>query len=258
VRGVDLSKKKQRRTAKKPGDQTASRLPKKEFDIALSFAGEDREVVDVLAALLKEKGVRVFYDKYEQAQLWGKDLYQHLSHVYKDAAQFCVVLISQNYADKLWTKHELRQAQARAFSEGADYILPLRIDNTALPGVLPTQGYVDLQRTPIQHVVNLILQKLRLPKNLLIPEEDYDRPRVAYSTEVKEAQGIRSFYVVRKYDRIPYGKEKQNDLSRHLSRCGDCGVKKGQYHVFGCDLEECPICGGQAWSCECVEATWKL
>lgn len=210
VRGADTRAKKQPTTTKKPADVVDTGLQKKEFDIALSFAGEDREVADVLAALLKERGVRVFYDKYEQAQLWGKDLYQHLSHVYRNAAHFCVVLISKSYAEKLWTKHELRQAQARAFSEGVDYILPLRIDNTSLPGVLPTQSYVDLQRTPIQHVVNLILQKLKLPKDLLIPQENYGSPRIAYSTEMKEAQEIPSFYVVRKYDRIPYGKEKKN------------------------------------------------
>jgi hypothetical protein len=107
-------------------------------------------------------------------------------------------------------------------------------------------------------VVNLILQKLRLTNDLMIPEESYGSPRIPYSTEVKEAQSIRSFYVVRRYDRIPYGNEKENDLWRTLSRCGDCGVKKGQFHVFGCDLEECPICGGQAWTCSCIEASWKL
>jgi TIR domain-containing protein len=169
----------------------------------------------------------------------GKDLYQHLSHVYRDAAQFCAVFVSKSYAEKLWTKHELRQAQARAFAEGAEYLLPLRLDNTPLPGVLPTQGYVDLQRTPIEHVVNLILQKLKIT-DVMIPEENYGGPRIPYPLKMKEAQNVRSFYVVRRYDRIPYGKEKQNDLWRTLTRCGDCGVRKGQFHVFGCDLKNVP------------------
>jgi len=34
-----------------------------EFDIALSFAGEDRNYVDQVAHILKSKGISVFYDK---------------------------------------------------------------------------------------------------------------------------------------------------------------------------------------------------
>lgn len=43
-------------------------------------------------------------------------------------------------------------------------------------------------------------------------------------------------------------------------RCGDCGAKYGHYHHPGCDIEPCPICGGQLISCDCeieVFATGK-
>lgn len=33
--------------------------------------------------------------------------------------------------------------------------------------------------------------------------------------------------------------------------CGDCNVKYGQIHVFGCDWEQCPKCKGQALGCGC-------
>src|SRR2546430_867694 len=55
-----------------------------DYDIAFSFAGEDRSIVEQLASKLTEERVRVFYDAYEKAALWGKDLYQHLQSVYKD------------------------------------------------------------------------------------------------------------------------------------------------------------------------------
>lgn len=36
-------------------------------------------------------------------------------------------------------------------------------------------------------------------------------------------------------------------------RCGDCNALVGKYHHWGCDLEICPVCGGQLISCDCLE-----
>lgn len=48
-----------------------------QFDVALSFSGEDRKYVEKVAYFLKKMGYSVFYDKYEKVSLWGKDLYEH-------------------------------------------------------------------------------------------------------------------------------------------------------------------------------------
>jgi hypothetical protein len=48
------------------------------------------------------------------------------------------MLISQHYASKLWTNHERKAAQARALLTDAEYVLPIRLDKTEIPGLLPT------------------------------------------------------------------------------------------------------------------------
>jgi hypothetical protein len=113
----------------------------KRYDIVISFAGEDRMYAKALADALTRRNVAVFYDEYEKAALWGVNLYTHLSDVYQNQAQYCVMLLSEHYATKVWTSHEREAAQARAFQEHRDYILPVRLDDTEIPGILPTIGY---------------------------------------------------------------------------------------------------------------------
>jgi hypothetical protein len=71
-----------------------------EYDVVLSFAGEDRKHAEQLYDILKREKVRVFYDLAEQHGLWGKDLYQHLQAIYRDKARYCVVFVSKYYAKK--------------------------------------------------------------------------------------------------------------------------------------------------------------
>jgi TIR domain len=131
-----------------------------DYDVALSFAGEDRPYVEEVAHALQAAGVKVFYDKLEEADLWGKNLYTHLSDVYRKRARFTVMFISRWYAQKQWTNFEREAAQARAFGESREYILPARFDDTELPGMLPTTGYVSARERTPDDFARLILKKL--------------------------------------------------------------------------------------------------
>lgn len=133
-----------------------------DYYIALSFAGEDRSYVEKVASTLRELNVRVFYDEYEKVTLRGKDLYNHLQDVYQKRAKFTVMFISKHYEQKLWTSHERASAQARAYTENREYILPARFDDTEVPGLLPTIHYIDLRETSPEDLARMIKEKLEL------------------------------------------------------------------------------------------------
>ena len=131
------------------------------YDFALSFAGENRPYAEHLARELEYLGCRVFYDRDHRHEMLGADLYQRLSDVYFRQCRFCVVISSQAYAAKQWTLLELRTAQARALqNKSPDFIIPVRMDDTELPGIPATAAYVDARSTDIGEIGRLLLHKL--------------------------------------------------------------------------------------------------
>jgi TIR domain len=134
-----------------------------EYDVALSFAGEDRNYVEQIAQLLRSRGVRVFYDEFMTADMWGEDLYVLLDEIYRKKSRFTVVFASKNYVKKVWTSHERQSAQARALNEPGAYLLPVRLDDSEIPGIRPTVAYVDARKISPERLVDLIEQKLGKP-----------------------------------------------------------------------------------------------
>jgi hypothetical protein len=130
------------------------------FDVAISFAGTERELAEQLARILQAAGVTVFYDNFYPEHLWGKNLTAFLDEIYRKRAKYCVVFVSKEYKERRWTSHELRSAQARALElKGDDYILPIMIDGTDLDGLPPTIGYVRIERG-IDKIADMLIAKL--------------------------------------------------------------------------------------------------
>jgi hypothetical protein len=141
------------------------------YDVSLSFAGEDREYVDHVARLLKEQGVKVYYDKFELTDSWGKDLAIHFDVIYRRSARFAIPFISKHYKEKIWPNHELRSIFARAIENNEEYILPVRFDDTEMNGLRPTIGYIDLRNTTPEELANMVLRKLGSKESTPISEQ---------------------------------------------------------------------------------------
>jgi hypothetical protein len=130
---------------------------------SVSFAGENRSVVEIVAQELKAAGVRVFYDAFEQVSLLGKDLAAHLADGYRKQARYCAMFISAHYVRKAWPQLERQHAQARALAEKREYILPVRLDDVEVPGLSPTIGYLDARNMNPKAIAAILLKKIRSP-----------------------------------------------------------------------------------------------
>ncbi|MGI5503415.1 toll/interleukin-1 receptor domain-containing protein [Lentzea sp. CA-135723] len=133
-------------------------MPK--YDVCLSFAGEDRPYVDQVARHLTELGVSRFYDTDEQADLWGKNLVEHLDQIYRHDSRFCVMFISEHYARKMWTKHERQAAFDRALVSDTEYVLPVRFDDTEIPALRVGTGYLDISNRTPRELAEMIARKV--------------------------------------------------------------------------------------------------
>jgi hypothetical protein len=139
-----------------------------DFDLAVSFAGENRAYVEDVVRKVGESGdIRVFYDLDYRYDMWGEDGVEYLSAVYMKRARFVVMFIDHHYAEKEWTRLEKKSALARAIQQRSAYILPVRLDDTELDGLLPTLQYISAIREGVDGIVAGIRAKLgsaRVPR----------------------------------------------------------------------------------------------
>lgn len=99
----------------------------KEYDVFISHASEDKDdVVRPLANVLKDKGVKVWYDEFELkiGDSLRRKIDQGLSK-----SRFGIVVISRSFVKKGWTNYELDGLMTKAIS-GQQILLPIWHDIT--------------------------------------------------------------------------------------------------------------------------------
>lgn len=134
-----------------------------EYDVAVSFAGEDREIISKLVTALEDHGVEVFYDFNETARLWGKDLEIELAQIYAQEARFMVICLSPHYPLKDWTRFEFEIGERAAQKRPSEYLLPLRLHDTppVMVGLKSTVGYMSLKSDEeMEQVISTFIEKV--------------------------------------------------------------------------------------------------
>lgn len=145
------------------GEGQSSERGSRPFQIALSFAGEQRDYVREVARALAARHIAVFYDEFQSNELWGKDGAERFHQIYSRDTQYVVMFISAAYVAKPWTRQERRAAISRQIEDDAEYILPVRFDQTEVPALPSTIQYLLAERyTPAALAVE-IARKVGIP-----------------------------------------------------------------------------------------------
>ena len=68
----------------------------------------EREIVKRIVTVVEAAGYTVFYDEKWKSTIWGRDLSVFLDQVYREGADFCVVMASEEYLKREWPRRELQ------------------------------------------------------------------------------------------------------------------------------------------------------
>lgn len=133
-----------------------------DYDVALSFASEQRDFVRNVHDALDDIGLRVFFDETKTADLWGRDGIEILTEVYGSRALFTLMFISKEYVEKAWPTVERRAALATLLQDPTQIrVLPVRFDEVEVPGMPASTFYVPAERHTPDSLAALVREKLR-------------------------------------------------------------------------------------------------
>jgi GTPase SAR1 family protein len=146
--------------------QDESPVKKKEprklkFDVALSFASEQRDYVRKVAEVLEREGIKVFYDEFKVVDLWGLHMAEKFKNVYYAESLWCMMFISKEYVNKAWPNQEREFAIDREVEQMGGYILPVRFDDTEVPGLSKSVSYLRAKDYAEEELANIFIQKHR-------------------------------------------------------------------------------------------------
>lgn len=106
------------------------------FDLAFSFAGEQRSYVEEVARACQTRGIKVFYDKDANNDWWGQSFIREQRRIYSSQTRYFVPFISSEYINKPIPMDEFSAAMMTAVKQGDGYVLPLLMDNVQVPADL--------------------------------------------------------------------------------------------------------------------------
>ena len=138
--------------------------PTKRFRIAFSFAGEKRDyVAQVAAVLARQFGEEaILYDKYHEAEFARYDLGIYLPKLYGEQSDLIVPVLCPNYDAKRWTGWEWLHIYGLLTKSDGQRVMPMRFEYAKADGLSEAAAFIELDDKTPEQAAKLILERLAL------------------------------------------------------------------------------------------------
>lgn len=149
-----------------------------EFDVLLSFAGPERAYACAIHDIASANGLKVFLDEEFQHEIWGKNLVEYLDHAYRERGRYVLMLISDAYRERAFTRVERRAAFDRMIQEAGEYLLPVKVEDSWIDGLPTATACLDLRVDGVLGICKLLVRKIRGSTEKLVVPMGTAVPRV--------------------------------------------------------------------------------
>lgn len=134
-----------------------------EFEFAISFAGENRDLARMIADQIEMLDCSVFFDEYFEANFLGKAWHKNFAQIFGEKSRFVVCLLDVNHLNKIWPTFERECFEPRVKDAA---VIPVYLDDTAVPGIpkdvagIPFKNYAAFGDQLANIVTDRIVYKL--------------------------------------------------------------------------------------------------
>jgi tetratricopeptide (TPR) repeat protein len=173
--------------------------PTKRFRIAFSFAGEKRDFVEQVAAILAERfgETAILYDKYHEAEFSRARLGRYLPKLYHEQSELVVVVICRDYPHKEWCGLEWDAIFDLLKQRREGEVMLSRFDHASVEGLYSDAGFTELDNKSPEQAAKLILERLAINEGK--PKDHYTKPsssdaRPAHTSIPNNLPRLQSFF----------------------------------------------------------------
>ncbi|GLZ29153.1 hypothetical protein Lesp02_13430 [Lentzea sp. NBRC 105346] len=134
------------------------------YDLAVSFAGAQRPLVERYVRACEALGPVVFYDRNVTTRVWGHNFIYEFRKVYGGRARYVVPFISSEYLAGSYPMDEFNAAVARSIERPDDpYLLPILVGDVEVPEELISSAvaYLEAGGYTVEELAEITADRVR-------------------------------------------------------------------------------------------------